>query len=117
MSSDFYSIQKIKSARKEHTCKCCRTKILIGEPYEQQTGVYEGRFYSQKVCPACSKILDYLFYEKVVEELDISQCLAEYMDDEIYKLLKEIQHPSQYVEDLIFEYEQEKLCEVMEDEV
>lgn len=117
MSSDFYSIQKIKSARKEHTCECCRTKILIGEPYEQQTGVYEGRFYSQKVCPACSKILDYLFYEKGYEELDISQCLNEYMDDRIYKLLKEIQHPSQHVEDLIFEYEQEKLYEVMEDEV
>lgn len=117
MSSDFYSIQKIKSARKEHTCKCCRTKILIGEPYEQQTGVYEGRFYSQKVCPACSKILGYLFYEKGYEELDISQCLGECMDDEIYKLLKEIPHPSQHVEDLIFEYEEEKFCEGMEDEV
>ena len=106
MTSDFYFIQKIKSARKEYTCESCQTKILVGEPYEKQTLVYEGRFYPQKVCPTCSKILDYLFCEKGVEELVISECLDEYMDNKIYKLLKEIQHPSQRVKDFITEYEQ-----------
>lgn len=117
MSNDFHSIQKVKSARKEHTCKSCRTKILIGEPYERQSGVYEGRFYSQKVCPVCSKILDYLFYKKGYDELDISEYLNEYMDNQIYELLKEIPHPSEYVESLISEYEEEKLYEVMESDM
>lgn len=117
MSSDFFSVQKIKSAHKEHTCKCCRTKILIGEPYEQQAGVYEGRFYSQKVCPTCSKILDYLFYELGYEEIDISQCLNEYINEKIYQLLKEIPHPSQYIEELLLDYEKEKLYEVANNEL
>ncbi len=116
MSNDFYSTTKNKKARKEHQCKCCKSKILIGEPYEKQVGVYEGDFYSNKLCPICSQILDYLFYDKGYDELDIGDCLSEIeIDEKIYELLKQISHPTPFVEILISSYEEEKLYEALDE--
>lgn len=105
--SEFYSTQKIKKARKEHTCKCCNTNIQIGEPYEIHAGKYEGNFFTFKICPICSKILDYWCYELGHQEFDLSEIIGELWDDEkVYNLLKEIKHPSQFVIDCIAEYEE-----------
>lgn len=116
MSIDFLSTQKIKSTRRERTCKLCRTKILTGEPCEKLTQIHKNKFYYHIVCPHCSKILEYLFCEKGCREKDISQCLNKYIDGQIYELLKEIPAPSKYVQNIILKYELNKLASICDEE-
>jgi hypothetical protein len=116
--SDFFSYQKIKHAKKEYICECCNTKILKGEPYFRNAGKYEGRFFTEVLCPVCSQIVDYYTYDLGHEEYDLSELIGETYKDypRIYELLKEIPHPSEFVKDCIMEYEEMKLEEEMESE-
>ena len=45
----------IKSARKQHTCSCCKVPILPGHPYTRTTAVLDGEFEVTRQChrPPC----------------------------------------------------------------
>ncbi len=106
--SEFYSTQKIKSARKEHQCECCNSIIKQGESYEIHTGKYEGNFFTFEICPVCSKILDYYLYELGHDEFNLNELIGEiWYDEKVYNLLKEIKNPSDFVKSCIVDYEEE----------
>lgn len=51
--SDFYNPHEDRTARKAHQCTYCAEPISVGEHYVHQTGVYEGRWYTNKMHPEC----------------------------------------------------------------
>ncbi|MCB6610211.1 hypothetical protein V3C10_04215 [[Clostridium] symbiosum] len=55
--SDFNN-QKIVIARKEHKCEFCKKLIQPGQKYSYETGVYDGDFYTRKLCPECFGMLN-----------------------------------------------------------
>lgn len=50
-------------ARKEHKCHECKCTIRPGEKYHNDSGKWEDRFYSFKVCVPCREITDAFFCE------------------------------------------------------
>ena len=105
--SDFFSHHLIKKTRKEHTCDCCGSIIEKGEELVRYAGVYEGDFFSSKVCPQCDKIIDFYCDEFDTNEWCISEVIGEvWIYKEVYELLKQIKHPSSYVKDCISDYEE-----------
>lgn len=40
-------------ARKDHRCRLCGEKILKGEVYQRENGLFEGDFQSIKMHPEC----------------------------------------------------------------
>lgn len=48
--------ETIRKAKKEHICDYCGLKISIGEQYEEQTNVYDGRLYHWRSHVSCSKL-------------------------------------------------------------
>lgn len=55
--SDFNE-QRIVTARKVHKCEFCKKQIQPGERYSYESGVFEGDFYTRKLCPECFDMLD-----------------------------------------------------------
>lgn len=51
--SDFYNPHEDRKARKAHRCTYCAEAIAVGEHYVHQTGVYDGRWYANKMHPEC----------------------------------------------------------------
>jgi len=51
--ADLYSIAN-RIARKEHRCGECRRTILVGEPYERHSMVYEGTASDHIICSHCA---------------------------------------------------------------
>ena len=51
--SDFYNPHECRTARKSHQCTYCAEEIDAGAEYAHQTGVYEGRWYTNKMHPEC----------------------------------------------------------------
>jgi hypothetical protein len=54
-SPEFENVREVK-ARKAHKCVECRSVIAAGETYERVAGKFEGRFYCNATCNACSEI-------------------------------------------------------------
>jgi hypothetical protein len=52
VSDDFHNHSQ-RRARKEHRCSECHGGIRSGEIYSVFTGVFEGDFYSIKMCAHC----------------------------------------------------------------
>jgi hypothetical protein len=51
--SDFYNPQQSRKARKAHRCTWCGEPIDKGSTYTHQTGVYDNRWYTNKMHPEC----------------------------------------------------------------
>ncbi len=51
--SDFYHPAESRIARKAHQCIYCAEPINVGDDYVHQTGVYDGRWYTNKMHPEC----------------------------------------------------------------
>lgn len=51
--SDFYNAPKERRARNNHQCTYCAEDIRAGDRYTHQTGVYDGRWYENKMHPEC----------------------------------------------------------------
>lgn len=51
--SDFYHPHETRKARKLHHCTYCAEPISPGDEYAHQTGVYDGRWYVNKMHPEC----------------------------------------------------------------
>jgi hypothetical protein len=58
--SGFHNHKKVK-ARKEHLCDCCKSKIVIGEEYEYNSGLNYGDFYTYKLCSFCVTVINQEF--------------------------------------------------------
>lgn len=52
---EFYS-ENCYTARKEHTCEMCGGIIHIGEKYYQESGKWEGEFFSRSLHVHCHKM-------------------------------------------------------------
>ena len=57
MSQSFHSETVVK-ARIWHTCKGCGEWIPPGSYYARIAGVFEGDFYTAKLCPECEGHID-----------------------------------------------------------
>lgn len=44
---------KIVIARKPHKCEFCEKQIQSGEKYSYESGLYDGDFFTRKLCPEC----------------------------------------------------------------
>ncbi len=55
--SDFYNPHEDRTARKAHRCTYCAEPIAVCEHYVHQTGVYDGKWYTNKMHPECFKEL------------------------------------------------------------
>lgn len=44
---------QIRTARKPHKCGECRSEIPVGEKYEHQSYLFEGKFWKDKTCLDC----------------------------------------------------------------
>lgn len=51
--SDFYNPHEDRTARKAHRCTYCAEPIAVCEHYVHQTGVYDGKWYTNKMHPEC----------------------------------------------------------------
>jgi hypothetical protein len=51
--SDFYNPHEHRIARKMHRCTYCAEPIAVGDGYVFQKGVYDGRWYENKMHPEC----------------------------------------------------------------
>jgi DNA-directed RNA polymerase subunit RPC12/RpoP len=56
-------------ARKEHVCEYCNKKILVGEKYSRESGMYEGEFNDYCLCDRCRNIISYVKSESGDYEL------------------------------------------------
>lgn len=54
--SDFFNQKNVK-ARKIHKCEFCEKKIQKGETYSYESGVFDGDFFSRKLCLECNNML------------------------------------------------------------
>lgn len=52
---DFWS-EKLRKARKQHTCCECRSQIEVGETYHYCSGKWEDSVNSYKTCLSCHKV-------------------------------------------------------------
>nr|MDD3417570.1 hypothetical protein [Lachnospiraceae bacterium] len=77
----FWNSRKHK-ARKEHKCQYCGKKILIGETYNRETGIYESEFNDYCLCERCRWVLTNIdnesdelgdFYDAIFE-FDLVSC-------------------------------------------
>lgn len=105
--SDFFNTQKIKKTRKEHTCDCCKSIIQKGEEMIRYAGVYEGDFFTSKLCPQCDKIIEIYCDKYETNEWCMNEVLGEVWSlPEVQKLFKEMKHPSDFVKSCIEEYKE-----------
>jgi hypothetical protein len=51
--NDFYNPLQTRTARKAHRCTWCGEPIDTGSTYVHQTGVYDNRWFSNKMHPEC----------------------------------------------------------------
>lgn len=88
--ADVYS-EKIRKARKKHTCCECGEDIHTGEKYEDVSGLWEGHWESFKTCLPCLRIRrdvccsSWLFGElrEVIQEtFGFDYVTGEYDDDD-----------------------------------
>jgi hypothetical protein len=49
----FIVTRRVRAARKQFACGGCRDPILPGQPYERQTGVEDGKFFTFRVHAVC----------------------------------------------------------------
>lgn len=61
-AADVYSVVS-PVARKEHRCGECGRTILVGEPYERHSMVYDGSASSHAVCTHCAVLTEWLVVE------------------------------------------------------
>ena len=60
--ADLYSVYR-PVARKEQRCGECRRTILIGEPYERHSMVYEGTASDHVICAHCAVLMVWIARE------------------------------------------------------
>jgi len=74
---DFFRPATNPIARKDHICVGCYTRIVKGEVYNHQTGVYDGRWFANKLHQECADSLssdsDGGWYEFTPGDLDPPQ--------------------------------------------
>lgn len=76
---DFYN-EKIRRARKEHTCCECGCTIVVGDSYEYVSGKWDGYVSTYKTCPVCVELrAKFMCYGWVFGELHTH--LWEHMDN------------------------------------
>jgi hypothetical protein len=51
--SNFYGPHETRKARRPHRCTYCGEAIPVGTQYEHQTGVYDGRWFTNKMHSEC----------------------------------------------------------------
>lgn len=72
--SDFFRPAEHPVARRQHRCVGCYGPIVAGEQYHRQTGVYDGRWFVNKLHSECADALaeeaSYGWYEFTPGELD-----------------------------------------------
>jgi hypothetical protein len=51
--NNFYHAPETRKARRKHRCTYCGEEILRGTEYVHQTGVYNWRWYRNKMHPEC----------------------------------------------------------------
>ena len=56
--SEFYCSQLVLASRKLHVCDGCLNFIPVGCAYERVSGVFQGDFFSSKMCAECVQHLD-----------------------------------------------------------
>lgn len=54
------SDRHVKKTRKETYCEECGRKIEVGKPSRYLTGIYDGDFFSMRLCRHCGKAADWL---------------------------------------------------------
>jgi hypothetical protein len=59
MQPDFFQ-KEFRKARKQHKCCECGEKILVGEKYMRNFGIYDGDASNYKVCGVCEWVRDTL---------------------------------------------------------
>lgn len=67
-------------ARKEHRCDFCGEVISVGEKYNRQTNVYDGRVYDWVSHSECSKLAYELDMFDDCDELEIMQEKSDCID-------------------------------------
>ena len=55
---EFYN-EYYRTARKPHTCECCRKTIEPGEKYCYQAGKFDGDFFVRYLCDDCSTVFNW----------------------------------------------------------
>lgn len=55
--SDFLN-QKYSKANKIHKCEFCEKEIVKGEKYSYESGVYDGDFFTRKLCLECYDMMN-----------------------------------------------------------
>lgn len=55
--------ERVRKARKEHSCCECGEKILPGQEYKYISGVWDGRGDDFKQCLRCEELWNWLFAE------------------------------------------------------
>ncbi len=94
-------------ARKEHKCHECKVVIPPGEKYHRDSGKWEKKFYTFKVCFTCREITNAFFCEGFA--------YGKVLDD-LYEHIQE--HNGQISEKCIANLSpaaREKVCELIED--
>ena len=77
--------EKICIAKKEHVCDFCGLKINIGEQYEDQFNVYDGKAYHWKTHLSCKeltgalKMFDDCWYDEGLTAENFREHVTEYL--------------------------------------
>lgn len=51
--SDFVASTLVRNARTEHVCTECGRRVQPGQHYTRLAGVFDGQFWSDKLCGTC----------------------------------------------------------------
>ena len=78
--SDFFN-QKYVTAKKIHKCEFCGKEIQPGERYSYENGVFEGDFFTRKLCPECNSMLN-----RFCEENEYGEFSWDWIEDWIHDL-------------------------------
>ena len=73
----FWNSRKYK-ARKQHTCIYCDKKIIVGEVYHRETGIFENEFNDYCLCERCRWFVDNTKYEDGDELGNLYDTIANY---------------------------------------
>lgn len=57
-----------RTARKEHRCEECSRKILPGATYHHITGLFDGSWWSAKLCARCDRAWDRAYDRGAIDE-------------------------------------------------
>ena len=103
-------------ARKEHLCELCGCKINIGQKYNRQTNIYDGRIYDWIEHEECHQIASELdMYSKCDCEDGLSpDYFKDILDDYIHQY-----HYNDFTDDTAEDWQSltryEEVCKILEE--